>query len=223
MKKLNHQMPTSSIRERVVNAPGRTQLGQGAERREEPVEGAEVGAVGRVGAAGDVVEHVAADVLVELVGVLEDQTVQRTVERRGVEPVGRIGYRRRHDGGERPEIRVGVGAGVARGERVPGSSHALGMGEEQLVVVRPADLLEDEGQDVATEVERAASGQGSSMVGIVQEPRQPAPVARAGGSSIFDRYGTPRREPTWSTGSRPLGDVPQRRRRRRRSARPGLR
>ena len=52
-----------------------------------------------------------------------------------------------------------AGVGESTGELVPRFGGAFGVGVEELVVVRPADLLDNEGEDVAVELQRSAGAE----------------------------------------------------------------
>ena len=145
----------SSSRDRGVTRRGAIRPQRRRSHAEHRRERAEVGAVGGVGAAGDVGGDVAGDVAVERVA---------SIERARRRAAGRA---RRCRSGRRGSGTVSATSAsssspisrsvVPRGERRPTARRrALGMGDEQLVVVGPADLLGDERQHVATEVERLA-------------------------------------------------------------------
>ena len=91
---------------------------------------------------------------------------QRAVQRLEVEAIGRVGHGVAHQ-------RVNLGTPpqglVARREVLPRGGGALGVGDEQLVVVRPADLLGYQGEQVPPELQRLRAGHQRLNGGFVEE------------------------------------------------------
>ena len=164
MKKLNHHVLMPSSRDRGVT--------RGAMRRSASaipsmaVNAARSALYAVFGAAGDVGGDMIGDVAVQRVARCERDAGKRLVERGDVEVVGGVGHGL---GEERVELGSPSRLVVSRRELVPARRRALGMRDEQLVVVRPADLLGDDGQHVREEVEWFGAREQRGDRGVVEE------------------------------------------------------